>query len=124
MQVRFLGEGIAERLSPYPTDGVGSIPITRSTASFWGFSRNSLESLQAAATQSFPVRDVLPWSTVIRLQSGLSSPFEVCVTVGLTESPGFSGGSNTCLGCVKRQEIDVGVRGSVTKAKARRVKAL
>jgi len=40
--------------------------------------------------------------------------------------PGFQEApdSNTCLGCVKRQEIDVGVRGGVTTAEARRVKDL
>jgi hypothetical protein len=32
MHVRFLGEEMAARPSPYPTDGVGSIPITRSTS--------------------------------------------------------------------------------------------
>ena len=73
---------------------------------------------------TFPLLDVLPWSTAISLQPGLSSPFEACATAGLSEPPGFSGGSKTCLGCVKRQEIDVGVRGGVTTAEARRVKAL
>ena len=74
LHVRFLGEGVAARPSPYPTHDEGSIPFTRSTAPICGVPQKSRRICKSLAHNDFSLLYVLLCSTAIRRQLGLLSP--------------------------------------------------